>query len=98
MNSLLKMRLMRNRILVIKNSYEYNKDVFLIFNNKIEWFFRFEMIDKIYDEKKILHWKMSRSNLIDIFILILLHSKQFHKIDWFKSSWNKRRKRELIAV
>ena len=28
---------------------------------------------------------MSRSNLIDIFTLVLLHREQFHEIDWFKS-------------
>ena len=73
-----------NRFFAIKHLYEYNENFILIINNKIDWFFRLEMLETIYDEK-IMHRKMSRSNLIDIFILILLHSKQFHEIDRFMS-------------
>ena len=60
-NSLFKMRFMRNRIFVIEYSYEYIKNFVLIINNKIDWFFRFDMFETIYDEK-ILHRKMSKSN------------------------------------
>ena len=71
-NSLFELRFMRNRIFVKRYSYEYIKNFILIKDNKIDWFFEFEMLETIYDEK-ILHCRMSKSNLIYIFILISLH-------------------------
>ena len=66
-NSLFDLRFDWNRILVIKDSYEYIESFILIINNKIDWFFRFDVIDTIYD-KEILHREMSKSNFVDIFI------------------------------
>ena len=60
---------MWSRILVTMYSYEYMKDSIKARDNRIDWFFEFEMLETIHDEK-ILHCKMPRSNLIDIFILI----------------------------
>ena len=59
--SLLDMRLVRNRVFVMKYSYEYNKDSILIVNNKFDWFFRLEMLETIYSEE-ILHCRISRPN------------------------------------
>ena len=67
-NSLFKMRFIRNRVIVMKYSYEYKKNFILIVNNKIDWFFRFDVLETIYCEKN-LHCKMSKSNLIDICML-----------------------------
>ena len=83
-SSLLKMRLIRDRVIVMKYSYEYKEDSILIVDNRIDWFFRLDVLETIYCEK-ILHCRMPRSDLINIFILVLLHSGQFHEIDWFKS-------------
>ena len=69
-NSLFELRFMRNRIFAKKYSYEYIENFVLIINNKIDWFFEFEMFETIHN-KKILHCKMSKSNLIDIFILVI---------------------------
>ena len=52
--SLLDMRLVRDRVLVMKYSYEYNEDFVLTVNNRINWFFRFDVLETNYDEK-ILH-------------------------------------------
>ena len=54
------MHFIRNRVNVMKYSYEYKKNTILIINNKIDWFFEFEMLETIYD-KEILHWKKSKS-------------------------------------
>ena len=51
LTSLLDMRLVRNRVLVMKYSYEYNENFILIINNKIDWFFRFDVFETIYHEK-----------------------------------------------
>ena len=73
LNSLSDMCLVRNRILVTEYSYEYIKDSILTKNNRIDWFFEPEMLETIYD-KKILHCKMPRSNLIDIFTCCCIES------------------------
>ena len=67
-SSLLDLRLDWSRILVTKDSYEYIESSILIIDNRIDWFFRLDVLETIYDEE-ILHFRMSRSNLIDIFIL-----------------------------
>ena len=54
------MRLMRSRILAMRYSYEYNKNSILTIDNRIDWFFRLDVLETIYDEE-ILHRKMSKS-------------------------------------
>ena len=54
LTSLLDMRLVRNRVFVMKYSYEYNENFVLTVNNKINWFFRFDVFETNYDEE-ILH-------------------------------------------
>ena len=66
---LIEMRLVRDRILVMNYSYEYIENSILVINNRIDWFLRLDVLETSYDEE-ILHWRMSKSNLIDIFTLI----------------------------
>ena len=78
-NLLLRMRFMRSRIFAIEYSYEHIKNSVLTIDNRIDEFFLLRVLETIYDEK--IYRKMSKSNLIDIFILIWqLHWKQFHEI------------------
>ena len=63
----------------MKYSYEYNEDSVQTINNRIDWFFRLDVLDTIRNEEKVLHWRVSKSNLINIFTLILLHSCDFTK-------------------
>ena len=86
-NSLLDMRLIRNRIFVTKNSYESHEDCFLIHDNKIDWFLRLDVLDTIYDEE-ISHWRMSKSIYSRWLFNNCIHDR-LHEIDWFQSnSWN----------
>ena len=80
------MRLILKRILVIEDSYECVEDFILIKDNRIDWFFRLDTLETIYDEEIRIEECQNRI-LIDIFILTLLHSKQFHEVDWFKSTF-----------
>ena len=51
---------MWSRILATMYSYEYIENSILTIDNRIDWFFRPEMLEKIYDEET-LHWRMSKS-------------------------------------
>ena len=42
---------MLSRILAIEYSYEYNKRHILIINDRINWFFRLDVLETIYDEE-----------------------------------------------
>ena len=61
LSSLLDIRLIWCRILATKYSYEYFENSILTIDNRIDWFFRFDVLETIYDEE-ILHYKMSRSS------------------------------------
>ena len=56
MNSLFKMCFMRNHIRITNDSYECFENFILIIDDKINWFFRLDVFETIYDEK-ILHEK-----------------------------------------
>ena len=75
--SLFDMRFIRNRVFVMKYSYECIKDFIFIINNRIDWFFRLDVFDMIYDEK-ILRWKMSKSIYSRWFWIIAF--MRFHEI------------------
>ena len=60
MTSLLRMRLMRSRVFVTKYSYEYNENFILTIHTRIDWFFRLDVLDTIYDEE-VVHCRMSKS-------------------------------------
>ena len=51
---LLDMRLIRDRILVTKDSYEYNENSFLVIDSWIDWFFRLKMLDTAFDEENCI--------------------------------------------
>ena len=50
-SSLLKMRLIRGRVIVMKYSYEYNESSILTIDNRTGWFFRLDVLETIYDEE-----------------------------------------------
>ena len=52
---------MRSRIFAIEYSYEYNKNSVSTIDDRIDWFFRLDVLETIYDEE-ILHYRMSRSS------------------------------------
>ena len=60
LSSLLDMRLVLSRILVMKNSYECIESSILVVDSWIDWFFRLKMLDTAFDEE-ILHCRVSRS-------------------------------------
>ena len=43
------MRLIRSRILVTEDSYEYHGDSLLAAKSRTDWFFRLEMLDTAFD-------------------------------------------------
>ena len=59
LTSLLDMRLVRDRVLVMEYSYEYNKGSIPIVGNRIDWFFRPEVLETIYSGE-VLHCRMPR--------------------------------------
>ena len=79
----------------MKYSYEYNEDSVLTIDNRIDWFFRLDVLETICDEEISL-----KSVKIDIFTLTSLHSEQIHEIDWFRLIFvrSRRHKFELLDV
>ena len=48
------MRLIRSRILVTEDSYEYHEDFLFAVKNRIDWFFRLDVLDTIYDKENCI--------------------------------------------
>ena len=51
---LLDMRLVRDRVLVMEDSYECNEDTILAVDDRTNWFFRLDMLDTVYGGE-VLH-------------------------------------------
>ena len=82
MRSMFSMRLIRDHVLVMKYSYEYNENCFLILVNRIDWFLWLDVLDTIYDEE-ISHWRVSKS--IYSRWLWIIAFMRFHEVDQFRS-------------
>ena len=82
LNLLFELRFVWNRIFVIEYSYEYIEIHILIINNKIDWFFRFDVFETIYREKICIEKCQNRNIYIDFAIIAF---RQFHEIDQFES-------------
>ena len=68
-SSLLGLRSMRSRIFAKRYSYEYIKGSILARVNRTDWFFGPEVLETVYGGE-VLHCRMPRPDLINIFILV----------------------------
>ena len=82
-SSLLRIRLIRDRILATEYSYEYTKDFVLVIDCRTSWLFQLEMLETIYGEK-ILHYRMPRSNFDRYIHSDLVAFMWLYEIDRFR--------------
>ena len=59
--------------------YEYNGGSLRAIRSRDDWFFPLDVLETVYDGE-VLHRRVPRPDLTDIFTLALLHPGQFHEI------------------
>ena len=86
LSSLLDMRLVLSRILVMKNSYECIESSILVADNWIDWFFRLKMLDTAFDEDVCIEECQDRIWSIYSSWFSIIAFKTVSSIDWFRST------------